>query len=177
MKKLSFFFLFLTLATNAQELQKGSVIKDYGKFYNIQNPDFSLNPQKKYKVIFDIRKATNDINVSNPLLDIVARFMNMHVAQGVPLENLDIAVVFHGSATKDILSNAAYKEKFRKKNPSLDLLKELKNVDVKLYVCGQSALSYNISKEDVAKPVLFALSALTVLTEYQSLGYQIIDFN
>ncbi|MCF6212859.1 MAG: DsrE family protein [Flavobacteriaceae bacterium] len=177
MKKISLLFLLLTLASNAQELQKGSVIKNYGKFYNIQNPDFKLNLHKKYKVIFDIRKTTNDVNVGNPLLDIVARFVNIHVAQGVPLENLDIVVVFHGSATKDILSQAAYKEKFRKKNPSLNLLKELNKIKIKIYVCGQSALHYNIQRNDVAKPVQFTLSALSVLTEYQSLGYQIIDFN
>jgi intracellular sulfur oxidation DsrE/DsrF family protein len=177
MKKLSLLIVFLSLFANAQELQKGTIIKNYGLFYNIQNPDKNLNPDKEYSVIFDIRKTSNDINAVNPLLDIVARFINMHIAQGVPQKNLHLVVVMHGGASKDVLSNTAYKERFRKKNPNLDLLKELKKNDVEIFVCGQSALHRGIKREEVCKPVKFALSALTVLTDYQSLGYQIIDFN
>lgn len=177
MKKLSFFIFLLAILGQAQTIEKGIVLKDYGQFYKIQNPDFNLNPQQKYQVIFDIRKATNDVNELNPLLDVVARFINMHVAQGIPLENLSMVVVFHGSATKDVLSQKAYKKKFRKENPNLDLLNKLDELGVKLYVCGQTALRYDFQKEDVAKSVKFALSALSVLTQYQSDGYQLIDFN
>jgi len=177
MKYISFIITFISLIANAQEFQKGTVIKNYGRFYNIGNPDKNLNPKKEYKVIFDVRKTSNDINAINPLLNVVARFINMHVAQGMPQKNLHVVLVLHGSATKDVLSNAAYKERFRKKNPNLDLLKELKKAGVEIFVCGQSALHQQIKREEVAKPVKFALSALTVLTEYQSLGFQIIDFN
>jgi len=177
MKKLSLLIIFLSLFSNAQELQKGTVIKNYGRFFNIQNPDKNLNPDKEYNVIFDVRKSSNDINAVNPLIEVVARFINMHVAQGIAQNNLHIIVVVHGSATKDVLSNSAYKDRFRKKNPNLDLLKELKKAGVEIFVCGQSALSYKIKREEIGKPVKFALSALTVLTEYQSLGYQLIDFN
>lgn len=177
MKKLSLLLILISIITQAQTLEKGTVIADYGQFYKIENPDFNLNPQKKYQVIFDIRKATNDVNVINPLLDIAARFINMHVAEGIPLENLTMAIVFHGSATKDVMNNKAYQEKFRKDNPSLDLLNKLNDLGVKIYVCGQSALAYDIKKEQVAKSVKFALSALSVLTEYQLEGYQLIDFN
>lgn len=177
MKKLSLLFILISIFTQAQTLEKGTVIKDYGQFYKIENPDFNLNPQKKYHVIFDIRKATNDVNETNPLLDTAARFINMHVAEGIPLENLTMVIVFHGLATKDVLSNKAYQEKFRKDNPSLDLLNKLNDLGVKIYVCGQSASHYDIKKEQVAKSVKFALSALSVLIEYQSDGYQLIDFN
>ncbi len=177
MKKLSLIIAFISVFSYAQEFQKGTVIKNYGQFYNIANPDKNLDPNKEYQVIFDIRKSSNDINAVNPLLDVVARFINMHVANGIALKNLKIVVVMHGSASKDVLSNAAYKERFRKKNPSLDLLKELKKAGVEIFVCGQSAIHRKIKREEVSKPVKFALSALTVLTEYQSLGYQLIDFN
>ena len=177
MKKLSLLIAFISLMGQAQELQKGTVIKNYGLFYNIQNPDKNLNPTKEYKVIFDIRKASNDINLVNPLLDVVARFINMHVAAGIPQKNLDLVVIMHGSATKDILSNKAYKERFRKKNPNQELLNELHKNGVKVFVCGQSALHHDIKREDIHKTVKFALSALTVLTEHQSLGYNLIDFN
>jgi len=177
MKKLSLIIVFLSLFTNAQELQKGTVIKNYGLFYNIQNPDKNLNSNKVYNVIFDIRKSSNDINAVNPLLDVVARFINMHVAKGIPQKNLHLIVIMHGGASKDVLNNTAYKERFRKKNPNLDLLKELNKNAVEIFVCGQSALHRRIKREEVSKPVKFALSALTVLTEYQSLGYQLIDFN
>lgn len=153
------------------------MIKNYGAFYNIQNSDKSLDPNKEYRVIFDVRKSPNDINAVNPLLDIVARFINMHIAQGISEENLHIVVILHGSATKSVLNKKGYKDRFRKKNPNLELLNKLQKAGVELFVCGQSALNYKISRDEVAKSVKFALSALSVLVEYQSLDYQLIDFN
>jgi len=179
MKKILYLIGLITFLAPAQKLtlEKGSIIKGYGMFYKIPNPDLNLNPNKKYQVIFDVRKTSNDINAVNPLLNTVARFINMHVAEGIPFKNLKMVVIFHGKATKDILSQRAYKEKFRKKNPNLDLLNKLNAHNVKIYVCGQSATHLGIERQQVAKSVKFALSALSVLTEYQSQGYQLIDFN
>jgi len=179
MKKILYLIGLITFLAPAQKLtlEKVGIIKDYGMFYNIPNPDLNLNATKKYKVIFDVRKTSNDINTVNPLLNTVARFINMHVATGIPLKNLDIVVIVHGKATKDILNKKTYKERFKKKNPNLDLLNKLNAHNVKIFVCGQSATHLGIERQQVAKSVKFALSALSVLTEYQGQGYQLIDFN
>ena len=177
MKKLSILIVLLTFFAQAQELEQGSVIKNYGHFYNIQNPDKKLDPNKEYHVVFDVRNSSSDMNAVNPLIEIVARFINMHVAQGVPKENLHVVLVLHSAATKSVLNKKAYKERFRKDNPNLGLINKLNKAGVDIFVCGQSALSHKIARNEVNKSVKFALSTLTVLTEYQSIGYQLIDFN
>jgi len=179
MKKIFYLIGLITFLAPAQKLtlKDGSVIKGYGKFYYIANPDLNLNPTKKYKVIFDVRTASKNIDAVNPLLNTVARFINMHVAEGIPLKNLDMVVIVHGKATKDILNQKSYKERFKKKNPNLDLLNKLNAHNVKIFVCGQSATHLGIERQQVAKSVKFALSALSVLVKYQSNGYQLIDFN
>jgi len=179
MKKILYLIGLITFLAPAQKLtlENGSVIKGYGKFYNIPSPDLNLNPTEKYKVIFDVRTTSKKIDAVNPLLNTVARFINMHVAKGIPLKNLDMVVIVHGKATKDILNNQSYKERFKKKNPNLDLLHKLNTHHVKIFVCGQSATHQGIERQQVAKSVKFALSALSVLVTYQSNGYQLIDFN
>jgi len=179
MKKIFYLIGLITFLAPAQKLtlEKGSIIKGYGKFYNISNPDLNLNPTKKYKVIFDVRSTSKNLDAVNPLLNTVARFINMHVVKGIPLKNLDMVVIVHGKATKDILNNKTFKERFIDNNPNLNLLNKLNTHHVKIFVCGQSATHIGIERKQVAKSVKFALSALSVLVEYQSNGYQLIDFN
>ena len=62
-------------------------------------------------------------------------------------------------------------------NPNAELLSALKNANVEIYVCGQSYLFNKYKFEDVSENVKVSLSALTALVEYQSNGYQIINFN
>lgn len=38
--------------------------------------------------------------------------MNMHARNGVPVENMDLAVVVHGAAVKSVFHNDAYLKRF-----------------------------------------------------------------
>jgi len=57
---------------------------------------------------------------------------------------------FHGDATHLVLNADAYAEKFKTKgNPNLDLLHELHEAGVELYVCGQTLISIGSQPEEV----------------------------
>ena len=74
------------------------------------------------------------------------------------------------------ISIKEFKERYDIDNPNFKILKELDKAGVHVYVCGQSASYHKIAKEDMAKSVRLALSALTVLIDYQTNNYQLIRF-
>ena len=156
---------------------RGPVIMDYGLIFPIENADLHLNSEKEYKVLFDVFTDDSKKSKINPLINTVARFINMHVYHGVPVENLDIALVLHGSATKAAMSEEAFKAKFGYDNPDIPLIDALVNARVNVYVCGQSFFAHGYTTEQKSEHVKLGLSALTVLTEYQSDGFQLINFN
>jgi intracellular sulfur oxidation DsrE/DsrF family protein len=155
----------------------GPIIKNFGKVYKIKKPELNLQIDKEYKVIFDIYTDTDKVDAVNPLINTVARFLNMHAQNGVPAKNMKVAFVMHGAAAKNALSNDAYQKKYQTDNPNLDLIKALKKADVDIFVCGQSVRSRNLPIDGLSKNVKLSLSALTALVEYQENGYKIINFN
>ncbi len=101
----------------------------------------------------------------------VARFMNMHGKNGVPLEDLDVAVVMHGRALFAAFNDEAYEELHGVNNPSRDLLQSLADAGVKFYACGQSLGFRGLDKSVLAEPVKVGLSAMTMLVTLQADGY------
>ena len=92
-------------------------------------------------------------------------------------ENMEVVVILHGAGMKNALNEEAYKKKFYRSNPNLELLKALDSVGVEIYVCGQSLYSRGFKPEDLAQPVKLSLSAMTALVHFQAEGYQLINFN
>lgn len=155
----------------------GPIIEGFGKVYKIDNPELNLQKDKDYKVIFDIYTNTKKEGAVNPLINTVARYLNMHGQNGIPAKNMKVAFVMHGAAAKDALSNDAYKKKFGVDNPNAALITTLKNANVDIFVCGQSYKSRGFPIDGISKDVKLSLSALTALIEYQENGYKIINFN
>ncbi len=167
------------LSVNAQqtETKMGPVLENFGKVFQLENPDLILQKDKEYNVIFDIYTDRSKGEKINPLINTVARYLNMHAQQGVPKENMKVIVIMHGAATQSVLSDSAYQKQFGIENPNNALMKALKEANVELFVCGQSYLAHGYELKDKSTDVKLALSALTALVEYQSQGYQLITFN
>ena len=168
---------FTTSYSQKNQTKAGPVFKDFGEVYAVKNADLLLDTDKKYKVIFDVYTDDKKSGMMNPLINTVARFMNMHGQNGVPQENMDLVIVLHGAATKNALSDKAFKKNYKSKNPNTDLIAALQEKNVQIYVCGQSLLSKGYDAQDVSKNVQVSLSALTALVKYQEDGYQLINFN
>ncbi len=171
--------LFVTSFSFSQETKtyKGPVIKDFGQVYKVKNPDLLLDKNKKYKVIFDVYSNGKNKKEINASINTVARFLNMHAQNNINPDNISIVLVLHGAATKNALSDKAFKREFKISNPNTDLIKALIKENVLIYVCGQSFIHKGYNRKDLSKNVALSLSALTALVKYQSEGYQLITFN
>lgn len=157
----------------ADEPSLGPAIAGYGPTYPIEDRDVALRDDFVYKLVFDAAAYKNQGSLNTTLVS-VARFMNMHARHGVPIENMDIAVVAHGPALNALLTDDAYVQRYGIDNPNSELLDKLQAAGVSLYVCGQSLSFGGFEKTELASPVKVALSAMTMLTVLQSDGYALL---
>ncbi|MFP2994634.1 DsrE family protein [Spongiivirga sp. MCCC 1A20706] len=170
-----FLLLLLTsLSTLAQK--KGPIIKAYGAVKKIENPDYKTDTAATFKVVFDVMDTPNDLNAINKKIETAARFLNMHAQAGVPKEQLKVALVVHNKASKDIITDKAYKKRYQTKNPNSKLLESLLNEGVQVIFCGQSSKSRGFPKEDLIPGTQISLSAMTALIQLQNQNYRLIKF-
>ena len=166
-----------TLDVIAQNTQTGPVLEEFGAVFAVPDADLILTPDTTHKVIFDVYTDPGGEAEMNPLLNTVARFLNMHAQNGLDADKMQVAVVLHGAGMKNALSDESYKAKYGRDNPNTRLLTALEQAGVELFVCGQSMKSRGFAKEDLAAPLKLSLSAMTALVHFQENGYQIINFN
>ncbi|MBQ4821962.1 DsrE family protein [Aquimarina sp. MMG016] len=164
------------LSVGQQKQIQGQIITEFGKTYQVTNPDFDTDMKSELKVVFDVGRTFNDSTKVNPLINTAARFLNMHNHAGVPFENIKVALVIHGSAANDILNDKKYKSKYGINNPNKPLISSLAKNGVQIILCGQTAAHRSISKEDALPEIKFALSAMTALVQLQNKNYRLINF-
>ena len=161
--------------TQSQRVE-GTIIKDFGATFGVDNPDIKTKTSDVFKIILDVSQSSNDRNVMNKNIVTAARFLNMHANEGMPAKNLKAAMTIHAGAWQDILTNKAYKEKYGINNPNHELINQLTAAGVEIILCGQTASYRNIKREDMHPNVKLALSAMTALIQYQNDGYTFIKF-
>ena len=168
--------IFLSLIiTNAYAQESLRLIKDYGNFKQVNNIEFKI--PKKLKAVFDVYTTNDDNDKTNRGINTVARFLNMHYDAGVKLKNLKSAIVIHGSAGKDVLTNSAYNKYYNIDNPNAELLKKLHDNGVRIIICGQTAAFRGFEEGEILDFVDVSLSAITALVSLQAQGYGVINFN
>jgi intracellular sulfur oxidation DsrE/DsrF family protein len=136
------------------------------------------DPRMKYKLLFHMivwSKDSSSKKQINEGLAEIGRIINLHVAAGVPKENLELAIIINGSAMNVYLKNDAYLKKFKTNNPNLDILKQFTDLKTNLIACGQSEVFRNISPEDFLPMVKTAFSAQVALSTYQLKGYVLYE--
>lgn len=175
-KFLRYSFCLVCAVTFAQQPVKGKVISEFGPTYIIEDTDIPTIISEDYKVVFDIAKAPKDPSQINKYVEGVARFLNMHVEAGKPLNTMDVAVVIHGEAAFGLLKNEYYKEVYSVDNPNLELFRALHQNGVRIILCGQTAAHRNISEERRIPETKIALSAMTALIQLQNDDYRFISF-
>jgi intracellular sulfur oxidation DsrE/DsrF family protein len=128
-------------------------------------------PRPGAKVVFDVTADSNPASL-NKGLDRMARLLNLYGASGLKPTDVQIAVVFHGEATKTVLTDAAYQARFgASSNPNLPVLKQLRQAGVEVFVCGQALNTKGFDPSEVAEPATVAVAALTVVIHRQHDGY------
>ena len=159
-----------TAVAQIENFKAGPVFKDFGKVAPVEQSE-PVAKDTVFKVTFDVTKAADPDKI-NRTIDSAARFINMHVAAGIPLENIHIAVVVHGGATLDMTNQvffAAHKD--GAKNASAAAIAQLQEHGVRFYLCGQSAAANGITNADLLPGVKMALSAMTAHALLQQQGY------
>jgi intracellular sulfur oxidation DsrE/DsrF family protein len=156
------------------EPSMGPAIEGYGPTFPIADRDVPLRDEFIYKVVFDAGDNSRDTTSLNHELVSVARFLNMHARNGVPVVDMDIAVVLHGAALKSALTDAAYESRFETPNPNRELIMKLQDAGVAFYACGQSMAFGGIARHELLSPVKVGLSAMTMLTYLQSDSYALL---
>jgi intracellular sulfur oxidation DsrE/DsrF family protein len=173
---LYFVLSLLTLQSHASAPETGPRVEGYGPVFPVEAGAFNLSQDRHYKVSKDVSASGKAPDELNRGLESAARFLNMQARNGTRPENLEMAVVVHGPATKDMLSDAAYKVRFGVDNPNAELLSGLGKAGVEIYLCGQSAAHSGFTAQELHPSVTMALSAMTAHVQLQSEGYTLIPF-
>lgn len=167
---------FITSVLFAQEKKAGPIIQDFGKVWAIDNPDYKIQSNTEFKVVFDIMNSPDDVSQRNASIETAARFLNMHGQSGVTPKNMKIALVVHNKASKDIITTNAYKARFGVENPNAEMVRQLMDAGVEFVFCGQSSISRDFPIEEAIPGVQLSLSAMTALIQLQNDGYRLIKF-
>ena len=155
--------------TNAQEWET-PIIKGYGEVKYFDQAASQLNKQLEYKLIFDI-KGNQVKNGVNKGLWTIARTLNLFELSGIPSKKIEIVASIHGEATFITLNSNAYQDKFGRDNPNSNIIQQLNDNGVKLYVCSQATSSRNINNGDLNINVIPALSGIAVLSNHLLQGF------
>ena len=151
----------------------GPVFEEFGRHAAVKGVEIS--PLERFAVAFDLVEAAEEGR--NRGLESAARFINMHVAAGVPEDRVEVAVVVHGPALRDLLTDEAREAKgFGKTNPSGAMVRALLDHGVRIIVCGQSAAASGIARADLIPGVEMELSAMTAHAKLQQSGYTLNPF-
>ncbi len=164
------FVLFLLAAAPAAAqdagFHPGPALPAFGPVATIDS-DLPLPPGATYKIRFDVSEAAKPGETNRSFVS-AARFLNMSVEGGVPAENVRLAIVVHGGATRDLTR--------RDDNASAPLIAALIAAGAEFYQCGQSAVAHEVKKEDLLPDINMALSAMHAHAALDAEGYSLNPF-
>ena len=168
----------LAAPATAQDMsvfKTGPVFEDFGPHAPVDGVE-DVPADTEFAIAFDVAKPAED-GARNRGLESAARFINMHVAAGVPEENIQIAVVVHGKAAMDLLSDEAWAAKGKEgANLSGAMIRAMLDKGVRFILCGQSGAAYGIKADELIPGVETALSAMTAHALLQQSGYTVNPF-
>jgi len=153
-----------------------NLIADYGPFRPVADADFKTPVDKPLKALFSIGKTPEDTEKLNPSIQSMARFFNMNVAAGVPPENIQLALVVHGRAVRNLLTNKAHNHRYLVDNPNARLLEELQRRGARIILCGQTMAFGGYQRSELLPFVQVALSAMNAVVLLQDEGYRLINW-
>ena len=171
--------LLLAAPVAAQEpdfsaFETGPVFAEFGPHAPVEGAQ-AIAPDAEFRIAFDVADKADE-GARNRGFESAARFINMHVAAGVPADNIDIVVVVHGKAVLDLVTDEALASRDLPANGSSSMLSAMLEHGVRFVVCGQSASVYGVKAEHLIEGVEMGLSAMTAHALLQQRGYTVNPF-
>ena len=160
----------LVAVAGAQQ-QSGPIVMRGGKHYPVPNPTFVTPTDQTYKIVWDMKVASAKPDSMNAALDVPARFLNQSAALGIPRANVQAAIVVHGAAGEELLSNAEYRARKGVDNPNIALLEELSKAGVQIILCGQTLGSRKMARDQILPFVKISPSAVWAHAVLQRQGF------
>jgi len=164
-------------AQDMSAFKTGPVIAEFGPHAPVAGMA-ALPENPAFAIAFDVSAPAAEGSL-NRGFESAARFFNMAVAAGVPEENIKLAVVVHGRAGLELLTNAAHgvhPASRKGDNPSAKLVEALLGKGVRFILCGQTTAAYAIAPDDLIDGVEVWLSAITAHALLQQQGYTVNPF-
>jgi intracellular sulfur oxidation DsrE/DsrF family protein len=165
--------LFAALVPSLVEAQArgADLIKEMGRSPVIEGLSFAAPKNLEYKVSWDVTTGPTDPAEMVAGFRRPASFFVQMDMQGVPRKNVKLAIIVHGTATRSLLNNAAYKAATGKDNASIALLEALNEAGVQIIVCGQALINRNVPSKELLPFVKIATSATTARAILAAQGY------
>ncbi|MEI6485008.1 MAG: DsrE family protein [Sphingomonadales bacterium] len=152
----------------------GPVFKSFGSHTPVEF-DVIIPKGMVLRHVYDVTAATP--GKRNPGFETAARFINSHVANGVPERDVAVAVVVHGPAIAELTKPEAYAARNNgAANASEAMVKEMLAKGVRFLVCGQAANAMGVKKADLLPGVELAISASSAHAILQAQGYSLNPF-
>jgi intracellular sulfur oxidation DsrE/DsrF family protein len=164
-------------AQDMSAFKPGPVLAEFGAHAPVPGVE-RLPADTEFAIAFDVSTPAAE-GAPNRGFDSAARFLNMHIAHGVPQDNIRLVVVVHGKAALELLTNAAHAANPASRkgdNPSAKLVEALLEQDVRFILCGQTAAAYGIAPQDLIPGVEMSLSAMTAHALLQQRGFTVNPF-
>ena len=168
----SYLLLLASLHVNGQQYQN-PVVENYGAVVAMEG---ALLPEKGGDILIDLTFSGTNEDGLNRGLDRVARLINLYALADIPQAEVNIHVVIHGGATKTMLTHEAYQQRYETNNPNVEIIRALKEAGVSFLVCGQAMVKRGFKLEELNPDVQLAISAITVLVDYQQRGYSLLYY-
>lgn len=148
----------------------GPVFTTFGHIAPVES-DLPIPEGTIFRVVFDVTDRATPGQL-NRTIDSAARFINMHVEAGIPVADIHVAIVVHGGAYVDLLTRDAYAARHDGAvNGSAPAIAELTAHGVDIWLCGQTAVAQQITRDDLLPGVGLSLSAMTAIALLQQQGY------
>lgn len=139
-----------------------------------KDPAYAVSPHQPLKTVFDLSGDMQSPKVVDPALEKIARSINLYVADGVPLDHLNCAIVIGRGSAAVALDDQHYRNRFGVANPNIELLSKLHAAGVQVVASEQALADQGFGKNDLAPNIKVALSSVTALSALTQSGYVIM---
>jgi len=158
-------------ASSVSAQQGEALLRVMGAFAPIPHPEFGTPKDLVYKVAWDITEGAAKPGDLTEGFKVPANFLMMTDTSGVPRQNVHLAIIVHGTATRTLLQNDAYKAATGVDNPNIPLLQALHDAGVRIIVCGQALVNRKVPRDQLLPFVEATISATLGRAVLQAQGY------
>lgn len=152
-----------------ENFSTGPVVEEFGPAAVVAAA--SVPDSATFKIAFDLSEAAKP-EKTNTGLESAARLLNMHAKAGLSADDTEVAIVVHGGAAMDLVTD----ERRGEENPNAVLVAALIDAGVTIQLCGQTAAYRDIEAQDLLPGVSLSVSAMTAHALLQQNGFTLNPF-